>query len=213
MADDKKKVVVLGALGAVLLGVGAFQFIGGGATEPVPAKQAAKKTDPKKVDAKKPVANPLVALALPRRDPFKVPNLPGFRPDASKTTPEPAPSAPPEPVQGSITPPKPLDEGSIGLENPLTPTNIKVEPVKSEPAPVTKVEPVKPPEPVFGYTVSGVIVGERSAAVFTDAKGNQRLVTVGTALDGDSRLTKVEPGKVFVRFRGKTIRLTVGGSS
>jgi hypothetical protein len=69
------------------------------------------------------------------------------------------------------------------------------------------------PDPsAFSYRVSGVIVGARPAAVFTDPQGNQRLVSVGSSLDGDSKVVAIERGQVTVEHRGKKLRLSLGGT-
>jgi hypothetical protein len=64
----------------------------------------------------------------------------------------------------------------------------------------------------FAYALEGIILGPHTAAVFVDSAGNERLVPLGGALDGDTRLVKVEGGRVTVRFHGKELRLTPGGN-
>lgn len=83
----------------------------------------------------------------------------------------------------------------------------------------TVVEPVHPtpppaeaaPEPTFNYYLVGVIVGRQSAAVLQDAQGHQRLITAGSAIDGDSSVLEVRPGIAVVKFRGKQIQLEIKG--
>jgi hypothetical protein len=215
MADDKKKLMVLGALGVVILGVGAFQFSSGGSEPPPPAPKKDKAKEEaaakKKADEKKPAKNPTVANRLPQRDPFKAAQLPGMTPPPPVASiPQPVPSGPVAKVQ-RIPAPAPLEGGSFNA--PELPA-VEVAPVKETEGPkATKPVVVKPPEPQFDYTLSGVIVGRHPAAVLSDSKGNQRLIPEGAAVDGTSRVISIERGEVLVRFRGKTIRLTVGGNS
>ena len=73
-SDNKKKTMVVAALGIAMLGIGAFQFVGGSAPAPAAKKKEEKKT-PKPGDetdaaGKKPAKNPMYALALNARDPL-----------------------------------------------------------------------------------------------------------------------------------------------
>jgi hypothetical protein len=72
--------------------------------------------------------------------------------------------------------------------------------------------PAVVPEPPFGYSVSGVIVGQHPAAVFTDAQGNQRLVQLGGSLDAETKVIGIEKGKVTVKHGSKTLRFEMGGN-
>lgn len=214
MGDKKKKLAVIG-LFVVIIAVGAFQFTSGG---PEPAKAAAKpKAEAKEgavaqsdaaaqyaPDATSSAADNalIVASALPARDPFNGTEwtqepLPTPPPQAK---PQPAPSARPSRSSGNSLPPFRM-EGNPVLPNPAG-GSVSLEPGK----------PLVDPN-AFTYTVSGVIVGRRPAAVFTDADGNQRLVAAGSSIDGDSQLVGVENGKVVIRHKNKTITLTVGGHS
>jgi hypothetical protein len=223
MKDDKKKVLVVGILFAVLAGVGAFTFLGGSAPKPVvaakkdPSKSAATKEDPatkvdekgnvvEKTDDPQAATNPLYAAELPQRDPFETRAPAGADPYAmTKTTPPPANPLPPansgrhssgrrSSGGGSIPPMQPLPlSGALG--------NAQI-----------GVSPTGPDPSAFGYQVSGVIVGNRPAAVFTDSGGNQRLVPVGGSLDGDSKVISIDKGQVTVEHRGKKLRLPLGGN-
>jgi type II secretory pathway component PulC len=70
-----------------------------------------------------------------------------------------------------------------------------------------------PAEKPFGYRVVGAITGDRSAVVLQDSSGNQKLVPEGSAIDGESRVRRVENGAVWIEYRGKKLRVTVGGIS
>lgn len=203
--DDKKKKLALIGLVVVIAGVGAFQFTSGGAE---PTKATVKKEEKNLSNANKLYATDpnttdlIVASALPARDPFDGSSWQP-KPEQPKVVPPPPPaqSKQPRPFggrnQGGSIPPFKVD----GLPLPGDGGNVKLEPGKAMPDPSA-----------FGYSVSGVIVGHRPAAVFTDANGNQRLVPVGGSIDGDSQVVGVSKGKVTIRHRDKTITMTVGGT-
>ena len=232
MLDDKQKLMVLGALGVVILGIGAFQLMPQGPDAPAGPKPSGWKP-PAAAEAAKPEPpkNPAVVATLPRRDPFDVPDE--FRPpeqmpdpvaptiDPLKTPELPKPGGNP---QRRGTRPRPsylsgrLPATPFGNEEPgelPAPGNLKVEQEKPNVTQQTvpPVEPPKPPEPTFEYTLSGVIVGRRSAAVLRDKQGNQRLVTVGGMIDGEATLIEVRPGMAIVDVRGKRMRIEVKGDS
>lgn len=192
--DEKKKLAILGVLALVIVGVGAFQFMGGGS-----APKTAPAAAPKKVADNPPSAdpappqNPMALQQLPQRDPFKAESLLALNP----TTPAPQPTTPRsvrrklDPPVGEL-PPYPIDpSGKLPEQNGFK-TAVK---------------------PEFGYAVSGVILGSHPAAVFVDAQGSERLVPLGAALDGDSKVVGIEKGAVFVSFKGKTIKISGGNGS
>lgn len=228
--QDKKKLIILGVLALVILCVGVFQFSksSGPAPTTAPSKPKATKsgvasTEPANNSAvtKNTVglngspanaANPALGNAanangvkptqavtaeadLPERDPFD-----GARYMAQVDTPKPGPNPAP-PAATSITTgakikPMPLT-GSL-TTNDGKPVNL----------PMPTNAPAVPQRP--DYTVSGVIVGDRPAAVFVDSKGNQRLIQLGGSLDGDTRVVSIRRGKVTVKSHGKTMTMTVG---
>jgi hypothetical protein len=193
--DDKKKLIILGVLAVVILAVGAFQFVGGGA-EPPKAKETPKAEEAKPEKTAEPtVPNLQFANPLPPRDPFDPTGA-----VASLKTPEPKePEAKPTPPQ-----PKPL-AGKLEPLPPVMPSglngSIQLSPDK----------PAEPPAPKF--VVTGVFLGEKSSAVIQDEQGNQKLVGLGEALDGDTRVVAVDRNRVVLRQRGKTVVLTVGGEA
>jgi type II secretory pathway component PulC len=96
----------------------------------------------------------------------------------------------------------------------------KIRPLEFEPlaggggtVSVSDATATKEPEAPFGYTVGGVVIGARPAAVFRDAAGNQKLVMVGGSLDGDSTVKAVRMDHVVVIHKGKSLRLKVGGDT
>ncbi len=202
--DEKKKLVVLAALAVMVLGIGAFQFMPKG-EEPAPV---AKKELPdflKENDAaaqgELPPLNPLVASKLAARDPFLAPLAmqvsTNVQPPVNTTLKEPT-----RRTNGySVANVRPVGLGSFG-DLPPNGTSLTAEPEKPE-----------EPEAPFGYTVGGVVVGARPAVVFKDAAGNQRLVMQGGDVDGESTLKAVRMDHVVVVYKGKTLRLKVGGET
>lgn len=196
---EKQQVMIIGLLVVVILGVGVFQFTAGSAPEPTPvpapteSEKAAKKAEAEK--DKVVILNPTVSKSLTQRDPFQPAKF-------SAKEPDPVPE-----------PPKP----SGGYRPPRLPGNVNLPPLGSPSgefggAREGGVAPMPVEEPKFGYTVSGVIVGSQSAAVFKDAQGNQILVKAGAPIDGDAKVISVKKGKVTVQFHNKTIELPVGGN-
>lgn len=191
--QDKKKFVVFGVLVLALLAVGAFQFLGGSSKPAFPdddetPKALAKKEEP--VDPEEAQREELKALMqgpLDKRDPFKTDRQPeqAKKPEAQTSgNSRPGPSiAPFEPLPGGLT-----GDGS---------------PVDLAPS-----APIRQPGE-FAYAVRGVVVGAKPMAVFEDDFGNQRLVALGASIDPDSRVVRIERGRVTVRHRGKDRTLTL----
>ncbi len=218
MKDDKKKLIVLGALIAVMLGVGAFSFLNGGSPPPAPVSV---KTDEEKDDASKaakvdadgnpivgeegePLKNPQYAMAdLPQRDPFAERPIDGERvtpvEPSHGTLPKSAPKAnrpvAQRPSAGPSIPPF-----DISGQLPTAGGSVTISPSGPDPS-------------QFGYTVSGTMTGgSKKIAVFTDSNGNQRMVPEGGSLDGDSKVVAIDKGSVTIEHRGKKQRLSLGGN-
>lgn len=201
MKDDKKKLMIIGALVLVMLCIGAFQFTkGSGPAAPPPSDKKEVKDDGAKKDPEA-LKNPLLAAALPQRDPFKMP--------------ESLSPKPPEEPKVEDTP-KPLGNHSRTSSGGRIPEGfirpMNVEGVDSLPNANGNPTAQAMAEPPFPYQLSGVIVGHRPMAVFIDSQGNQRLIALGGALDGDTKVTAIEKGRVTVQHGGKTLQLTLGGN-
>lgn len=231
--DDKKKIAILAALFIVITGVGAFQFVRSGSPEqPAVAAQGSKPADESKSvevaktetpassklqsegeskseesahsEAQETGVDPalIVAARLDARDPFD-----GRKWDLSQQRPE--ETVKPQPQQRSTTPrtrrPNAGLMGSgfepmpIGSGNPNLPT--------VNAGPDGKIIDLQE----FQWAVSGTVEGGRPCAVFTDATGKQKLVSVGGSIDPDSQLLSISKGKVTISHRGKTKTLSVGG--
>ncbi|MHB8637250.1 MAG: hypothetical protein ACYC96_12345 [Fimbriimonadaceae bacterium] len=192
MKDDKKKLAIVGVLGFIIVGVGAFQFMGGSSNTPAKKPSATKSAAGADIKDANTVKNPEYAMALPERDPFKAPEDSG---SADLTVKPPLPPA-------KRLPQPPHMRGEFGA-NTMLPN-----------AGGGTIPPlfVAPTQPTFGFRLSGLISGRHPAAVFTDASGAQRLVPLHGSLDGDTQLVAVQKGRAVVSYRGKHLRLSLGGT-
>lgn len=225
MDPQKKKTILVAILGSVLLGVGAFQFIGGG-EEKKPEKKDKAKAEAKSEggattsgDATKElkdlVANSQISednpaglvysIPLSQRDPFAQRGVTLEKPanaDPPKTTQsQPAQPAPP-PIgnrnPGSWVPPVfPSGPGGEGLPPG---------PIDTQPG-----TPMRQPGE-FAFVPVGVIDGAHPAVVFQDDSGNQVLVPLGGSVGPNSVVTKIENNKITVRHNKKNLSFTVGGT-
>lgn len=196
--DDKKKLMVLGAMGVVLLGIGVMQFTKGSSTPPPAPKPAVTQT----ADSTSPDGDAAKAIEAPQqndlvsrqgyayRDPFK-PLV-----DAYARPADPTPTPTPQP----------------GRRTEGIPNFPGIDKTSGLPAPTGagQVVPVNPTIPE-GYRLAGVIMGRRPAAVFIDPQGAQHLVQVGGSLDGDTQLVNLDRDHVVLRVKGEIKNLTLGG--
>jgi hypothetical protein len=220
MDNNKKRIVVV--LAALILCVGAFQFIQGGDNK-VAKKNAAKKTssalavygsDPEnpaskindlvdqyKVSEDNPGAL-VAATPLSMRDPFA-------QGSAQLEVP---------PSQQPVTPPKP--QRSAGTYVPGR--NKPYPPITGDFPPMPPVTPdVKTPNQAgapprdpdaFAMRPIGIILGNHPAVVFVDDAGIQKLVPLGGSITEDAKVIGIEKDKVRVRHHNKELTLTVGGT-
>lgn len=127
------------------------------------------------------------------RDPFMPPRG-AFKPETPPPAPRPtpAPARRPDPLPGNIAPmPAPLPGGANGLSGGIG----------NEGATAIPQEP--------RYKVRGIVIGNRSVAVFEDENGNQRLIPEGGSVDGQTRVKRIERGRVTVETQGKEKTLTI----
>ena len=211
MNREKKQFAVIGALVALILGVGAFQITRKDAPAPPPAtkKEAAKPAADK---ADKP-AGPKYPelLALPEKDPFEIATFVSVGSKAA-TTPPVTPTTPKVVSTGpggtSISGAgrramKRLDGNDPGIDGTLP---------SSGPTGPAGLKPLQPEEPVFGYTCIGIVEGAHPMAVFDDGKGNQQLVEAGQGIGPSATITHISRGTVRVKFNAKTLTFNVGGN-
>jgi len=218
MNNDKKKLMILGVLALLMVAVGAFTFMGGGAPaspevlttkaadaygegseQPATGEDTVEGTEDKPTDgiadADRPESGVLALAPFEPRDPFETPSsVP--KTGTAVTPPVAQPTAQMAPIQGNPRPQNPGNEpfspgqfgGAIGGGNPQNLPPIVVAPT---------------------FIVKGIILGNKPMAVFEDAEGNQRLVALGGSVDGDTKVVAIEQGKVTVNHKGKRYSLAL----
>ncbi|HEY3781896.1 MAG TPA: hypothetical protein VGL56_12490 [Fimbriimonadaceae bacterium] len=219
MSAEKKKLFIVGLLAFIVLCVGVFQFTGGSkkeaaakpgtkapktlaATQPSGSTEAlanAQGHPPTGANVIVPGASTVAAAEpdLAERDPFDGQKYLPTDEHAKSAATAPA-AAPHAKAPHNIMPVTPFNDG-----NALPPPGGKI----------NLNSLTQQPKDVFEYTVSGVVTGERSAAIFQDSKGNQRLIQLGGSLDGDTKVVSIDGSKVTVSHHGKNITLTVGADN
>lgn len=204
--NDKKKVLIVSALGIVLVGVGAFSFMGSSAPAPTPPKedQVAAQSDatqPTPTGENAAIQDPLKAQEnqslgagqlYAQRDPFDPkpkkaevkpdPNAQAAPPTAVAQNQKPSPTPPMDPMQGNIEPIPAVSPGNVNQQ------------------PVANVASDAPQGP--SYRLTGVITGQRPMAVLESNDGKQRIVEVGDRING-RRVTAIRSGKVVLEDEGK----------
>jgi hypothetical protein len=204
MQDEQKKVAILGVLGVVILGVGVFQFRSMDA--PAPATPAASSTKRAVATVDPQPATPPLPPLSEDRDPFSSP-VATNGPEPAKFVGSPLPDASAaQPDKSSKLEPQPP---FMAMKGDILP--VATGAGASQPPSQASKAPVVPPTPPFAYKLGGVMLGAKSLAVFVDETGGQRLVGVGAAIDPDSKLVSVTNTGAVVNYRGKRLRIALGG--
>jgi hypothetical protein len=184
-----KKVLIVGALAVVLLGVGALQFMGGPKNEPRPEPKKPKQAEKQTAEQAEDIPLPDGVRVGPARDPFAKPG--GI---ASATETGPGQRTRFEPTEAELptqktSPPKlgPLDGGSVPTLSVRQAMN------------------------GCGWEAVGVVIGPVPIVVLRDATGEQVLVREGHMADDATRILKVTPRSVTVRHLKQTVTLAIGG--
>jgi hypothetical protein len=225
MNNDKKKLLILGVLALLMLGVGAFTFLSGGQSASPEVVATSEPQNPDETaapegeaavgeegegsledelgkagsDGTKVETEGLLALApYAIRDPFSVPTSYDTRPGAVKQ---------PEPKPEPVAQPKPE------IAKPAArPQNDGYQPFNPGPLPSGPISGGAPEAPVVvtpNYRVTGILLGSKPLAVFEDANGNQKLVPLGGSVDGDTKVTSIQKGRVTVSHKGKPHTLVI----
>lgn len=214
MGNEKKKTLILGVLVVMVLGIGAWQFMGSG-PEPTQKKPDAQTT----AESTEPTTNASENLSaendpsmfgLKRKNPFqpyKLPqdaSIPGSQNTIIKPPEQNNPSSVRRPSGPRLSPqygggmaPYPIDAPGAGPN-----ANVQVNPGA----------PMRSPNE-FAYTLSGVVDGPNPVAVFVSDSGQQKMVPLNGSVEPGSRVVGIRDGKVVVSHKGKTITLRVGGRS
>lgn len=201
MNRDKQKLVILAVLVMALLGVGAYQFIGGTGDDKKSSKPqqdvTTKKPGPKA--AEEAVVADLSMIGLTRKDPFQPWALPGSEPqnpEPPREQQQPSPS-----VRSPSSSSKPLPPFNFDALPVTTPGNVEI----------TPSTPLRSPDE-FSYSLVGVVDGPKPVAVFRSDTGEQRMVRINEPLGSDSKVVNISNGRVTIQHRGKNITLAVGGN-
>ena len=193
MNRDKKQLVVVGVLVALILCVGAFQVMRKPDAAPAPSGPKVVKPGAEgEKDVKQVRKYPLDPL--PAKDPFET---------AAFVAGSVAP--PPKPKDPVVAHPLP-DPDKTALTGALSGDGSTHDPFEKGDIPLA------PPKPVFGYTLIGIVNGAHPMAVFDDGKGNQQLVEVGQGIGPSATITNISRDKVRVKFNAETLTFNVGGN-
>lgn len=222
--NNTKQIAIVGVLAAVLLAVGAFQFMGpspapvppadstavaaGGPTEaPLEGEGLVEGKVPSD-----PVREALLSYATSSatpRDPFK----PSGSLAAEYTMPQgkvaPAEAAPVvgNPDEGRVPRPPRGGRQEIDAVNPMGGSLLAGGPIGiSQTGPIAEGTNPGLPGTITGgssYKVKGIIVGTTRMVVLEDADGNQKLVPEGGSVDGDTTVVKVQGNTVKISSKGR----------
>lgn len=207
--NDQKKVMILGALMAVMLAVGAFQLTGGGsAPVEAPAKEetvAENEESPGTDSANREDGTLNVDLTqLPQRDPFAPQISTGNDTTVAQNTPPaaPTPSAGIEPMAPPM-PPMPGEPDELPMPSMINdgsgPGEIAGEgDANSSSAPSLRL--------------SGVVLGDQPLALIQIEDGRQRTVRVGDIV-ADHEVTRITRTGVTLVGRGGTFTLALKGNA
>ena len=202
MTKDKKQILVVGVLFAVILAVGAFQFMGG--SKPKAEVKEEKKDAGTEVavkdDEKDPteqVMEQLFQNTLVSRDPFV--------PQAVILDDE------PEEHQPFQQQPPPMEGNNGGtIVQPFDPTGgvrPDIEPVNNGGG--TEIEPTRDV-----WSLRGVMQGKKTLAILEDAKGNQFLVKEGDTYNtGQTRVLSISRERVELMHNGQVQTLALLGGN
>ncbi|MCH8978414.1 MAG: hypothetical protein IH945_04125 [Armatimonadetes bacterium] len=189
MNKEKKQIVVLVSLVAVVGAVGAFQFM---KKEPSAKVVAENEVKPEAVESTivLPVGDPLGGLfvgMLEDRDPF-IPQAILIE-DPRRTTPIGLPTQrPPDQITGTAGTVQPVDPGGLnGGTGVIQPGNLDIGPSFR----------------LGAVALRGVILGPKPMAVFEGDNGRQTLVAVGGKLPNGAVVLSIGDGKVILKQNGK----------
>lgn len=224
MNKQTKQLAIIGVLGAVLLAVGAFQFMTPTPVPPLPADQSpapgsetpapeaaeeegqegGQETVQQKPD---PIREALLSYATSNaspRDPFKPAGSLAVEMAQPQGKVAPASAAPVygNPAEGSQAPPP-----KVAPMNPLS-GSLSGAPQVALQTPGNGQVPGEfiDPRTFAGgpsYKVKGIIVGNTRMVVLEDAEGNQKLVPEGGSVDGDTTIVTVRENTVKISTRGR----------
>lgn len=220
MNKQTKQLAIIGALAAVLLAVGAFQFMAPTPVPPLPPDANPASGSEAEAEPATPEEGQESAAVKP--DPVREALL-------SYATSNASPRDPFKPA-GSLAVEMAQPQGKVA---PAEASPVYGNPQEGRAAPPPKVPPMDPlggtlaggpqvglqtpgngqasgqvidPRTFAGgpsYKVKGIIVGNTRMVVLEDAEGNQKLVPEGGSVDGDTTIVTVRENKVKISTRGR----------
>ncbi len=206
MTQDRKKLVVLLVLGALLLGVGVWQFMSFSSSQEkqksptASQKKASQPTTPQ--PGQPPEETPYWLLGTKRQNPFQPKDLPDEEGSGNN------------PPQGNMVRPNtsapkpPAPRVKPNIEIPSVPPPWMVTPTPSQ----GQSQPSQPAEEEpFSYIVVGVLDGPKPVAILQSPSGGQQLVRVGDHLGPETQIIAIQGRTVTVRHKKTILKLTVGG--
>lgn len=225
-SNNTKQIAIVGVLAAVLLAVGAFQFMG---PSPAPVVPPADTTTAANEPAGAPVEGGDVVEGTIPSDPVReallsyatsnaTPRDP-FKPSGSlaqeyampqgKVAPASAAPAPivGNPDEGRVSRPSRTPRQDIPAMNPMGGSFPDGGSMGLAPTgPIAEGANPGVPGTITGgssYKVKGIIVGTTRMVVLEDADGNQKLVPEGGSVDGDTTVVKVQGNTVKISSKGR----------
>lgn len=221
--NNTKQLAIVGVLAAVLLAVGAFQFMGPSPAPVPPADTTVAAGGPTEaplegegiVEGKTPadpVREALLSYATSNatpRDPFKPAGTLAQEyamPQGKIAPPAPAPVVG-NPNEGRTSRPNRIPRNDVGPVNPMEGSfpgggSMGLAPT----GPIASGANPGVPSTITGgssYKVKGIIVGTTRMVVLEDADGNQKLVPEGGSVDGDTTVVKVQGNTVKISSKGR----------
>lgn len=194
MSKDKKQIIVLGALFAVILAVGAFQFLGkkpAAVAEDEPKKDSKDLVAKNEEDPTEMVIKQLYSQPLASRDPFVPQAVIVDDTDDQQPIVDPPVVTRPDPMQGEV---RPVDPGVVNGGN-------------GQP----NLEPTQTRDPWY---LRGVILGRKTMAMLEDDKGNQFLVREGEQFNaGNTRVLSISKTQVELSHNGRIMTLALLGGN
>ena len=224
MNKQTKQLAIIGVLAAMLMAVGAFQFMTPVPVPPLPDQEpvaaeagtpqpapngTATEVQPVKSD---PIRDALLNYATSNttpRDPFKPAGdlAKEFAAPQGKNAPAEAAPVVGNASEGARPMPSRFPRQNVEPMNPMEGSlgggpGMGFTPTGTSPDGTAAVDP----RIITGgpsYKVKGILVGTTRMVVLEDAEGNQKLVPEGGSVDGDTTIVKIRDNTVKISTRGK----------
>jgi hypothetical protein len=191
--NKQVQIVILCALAAVVLGLGAVRIVGGGMqTQPDPTATKVPDEQPARSEVTAPVPDALVSdkpasNKLASRDPF-APQM------------DLAPEAPRPPNAGGAT-------AAVNVSARVPPFPF-ISPFSDGPANVLPV--AQQEDPASALRLTGVIEGKMNVAIIRGPDNKRYIVREGQTIDGLYVVQKISRSGVTIKYNGKALFLTLG---